>query len=60
MTYKQFFKMFVWEDDTAYEEGYRARSFGFTPKDCPYSKTGAYYYPWVNGWKDAGQTNLNQ
>lgn len=53
MTYRQFFKMYVWEEETTpYEEGFMARDFGFTVKDCPYIKSGPYYYSWVNGWRD--------
>lgn len=57
MTYKQFFKMYICDDTTPYEEGYMARDFGFAPKDCPYSKQGGYYYPWINGFKHAGEQN---
>ncbi len=52
MTYRQFFKMYVDEYTTPYEEGYIAADFGFTVKDCPYSKESGYYYPWKQGNED--------
>lgn len=57
MTYRQFFKMYVFEDSTPYEEGYMARDFGFSKKDCPYRKDSVYHYPWMNGFHHAGEMN---